>query len=317
MKRIAVACVLALAGNALAAETTAAQLVQACQSLKRQADRDKCLELAVNAVASKSAAATPVAPGLSARDAAMARAQKAIDASLAIQSVTSSGTSLQQYTPYVQQFSIALDQFRAATQTPEEKDAAALLTEALQAYSDVGTYWQADIDFFSRGDYRSTYPGAQPTGLTGTRYILDRYDVPITKADIWGLEKGAPLSVAANVIWGYARAKTNAAKDVIANIGAPKPTEQSSANAQQATPAPEAITKSGSAEENAAPYKMLVDANFQGGTYSAPDYSSARWHAPVAGATVSVYESQAGWARVSPRDDAGEWLPFNQLSSPN
>jgi hypothetical protein len=221
MKRLAIMLgALSIVSPAFSAGTTAEQLVQACQSLKRQADRSKCLEEAVRAAASQAPAVQPqpAQQQPSAKELALSRAEKAIAASDAIQSVVASGISLLQYQPYVQQLSIALDQYRSVAQLQEEKDAASFLGEALQAYSDAGTYWQADISFYSYRDNRIAYGGAQPTGLTGTGWILDRYSISRNKSDIWGIYNGAPLNSALTTIWWYAKDKTQAAKDAVSRI---------------------------------------------------------------------------------------------------
>ena len=219
--RVGIVSVLAasgISGRAFAAPSLAEQLIQACQSLKRQADRGKCLEEAV-----KSATASAAPPSKqetpSTKEVAQARAEKAFAAAQAIQSVVATGISLVQYQPYIHQFSIALDQYRAAAQLPDEKEAISRLDQALQAYSDAALYWRADIEFYSRSDNRLAYAGGLPANLAGTTQILDRYQVPTRKSDMWGINQGAPLSVALTTIWGYAGDQIKLAKHNIDSIG--------------------------------------------------------------------------------------------------
>ncbi|MFL9960474.1 hypothetical protein PQR02_04920 [Paraburkholderia sediminicola] len=286
--------------------------MQACQSLKRQADRDKCLESAIKAVSPKPAAEAPVAPLPTAKEAAQARIAKALEASRAVQSVANSGTSFLQYQSYIPPFAIALDQFKAVAQLPEEKDAAMLLADALDAYTDAATYWQLDNRFYSYENNRIGFPDAQPAALAGTVDIVLRYKVPLQRADMFGFQKGAPLSTALSTIWEYAQDKTNAAQDAINKIG--KPTEAARAQ-PDATPQQIAAAKRLATSENDNPWQMIVTSGFVGGTYSAPSYSAPRLSNSVAGVKVSAYGYRDGWARVSPKGQTEQWIPINQLSN--
>ncbi|PVX86446.1 hypothetical protein [Paraburkholderia unamae] len=221
-----------------------------------------------------------------------------------------------QYQPYVLQLSIALDQFRSAAQTQEERDAAGLLAEALQAYTDAATYWQADIEFYARNGNRLAYMGGQPVGLTGTGYILDRYNVPIQNSDVWGLQKGAPLNVALVTIWQYAKGKTDEAADAIENVGLPVHGGQASGGAAPSNSAASNVT-SAVTKELDPPWSMRVSASFTGGSYTQPNYSAKRLDGSVAGVNVTAYASNGDWARVTPVGGPEQWIPMSQLSNPD
>ncbi|CAE6846717.1 hypothetical protein [Paraburkholderia aspalathi] len=308
MKKIAIACAIALSSPAFAG-STATELVQACQSLKRQEERNTCLVEAVKAVSgSTQQAAAPVGPSVSPKDAARVRAQQVIEASQAIQSIAASGTSLLQYQSFVQQFSILLGQYRAAVQTPDEKEASVLLSDALNAYSDAGAYWQADNEFFSHSDARITYRWAQPTGLTGTRYILDRYSVPISKADLWGIQKGAPLAEALSTIWEYAQNKTDAAKNALAGIESPA---KAARDARVNAAGPPAKL----AEMIGTPLVWTVKDDYAGGAYADHDLTAPRDSEPAAGKSVPIYASYGRWLRTTPLGKPPKWFRSDDLNA--
>lgn len=307
MKKIAMACALLLTSPAFAADT-AAQLVQACQSLKRQEDRNVCLVAAVKAVAPQPVTAAPMP---SAKEAAQARIAKALEASQTIHSVGASGTSYLQYQSYIPPFAIALDQFKAAAQSQEEKDAAVLLSDALDAYSDAGTYWQLHNRFYAYENNRIGFPDAMPAALAGTTAILLRYNVPVQRADMFGLQKGASLETALTTIWQYAQDKTNAAKDAIANLGIPARVDQKTADsaptARSDAPAPvlrEMIGK---------PLIWHVRDDYNGGAYVDHELSAPRDHEEMAGKPVPMYATYGQWIRATPTGEAPKWFRMADL----
>lgn len=130
-------------GNANAqAPTKADVLIQACQSLKRQSDRNKCLEEAVKAAAgtakadSAPVAAPPVPAPPSNKDVAAKRSEQVFAAAQALQSVIDIGVSYNDYQPYVQKLAVELGTYKNLIVLDEEKRAAEKLQLALVAYTD-------------------------------------------------------------------------------------------------------------------------------------------------------------------------------------
>lgn len=195
-----------------------ASTIAACEKLKRQSDRDKCLEFAITA-ASTQRQAPPVVEAESASTLAKRRAADVLSAAADVQSVVASGVSYNDYGPYVQKLAIAMDRYKAASFLPEEKTAVEKLEQALTALQDARDYWQRDIEFFSRFS-ATTYPGGLPTDLAGTESIVSRYSIPTRKADFWGLSRGALRHEALAAIWQFAALRVSEAKDAINSIGA-------------------------------------------------------------------------------------------------
>jgi hypothetical protein len=299
MNKTVIACVISLAvsSHAIAADT-ATQLVLACQSLKRQDDRNTCLAEAVKAVSvSAQQTAAPAVPQVSAKDEAQARAAKALTAAQSLRSVVnSSGVSLLGYGPYVQQLAIAIDQYRAVAQLPEENRAIAQLDNALEAYSDAATFWESNNTFYAKSNNRFVYGHALPSAMTDTGDFLTKYHIPRIRSDLLGIYTGAPLSTALTAMWAAAGDDEDAAKDALAGIGAP----------------PKPIDDPDTQEWKNKRF-AIVKMNFVGGTFAAPDLSSAHSDEQLAGKAVYVSASRGTWARVSRKGETEQWLPFSDL----
>ncbi|HEV2612513.1 MAG TPA: hypothetical protein VGU61_19785 [Noviherbaspirillum sp.] len=209
------------------ASGNAESLVKACQSLKRQSDRNKCLEEAIKSSANAQPAvqaipAAPAVPEAPVKEIAAKRAETIFASVAAMKSVIDIGVSYNDYQPYIQRIAVDLGQYRQAAQLPEEKDAVALLEKALEAYGDARDYWQADINFYSRRDNRLAYAGGLPTTMAGVGGIVSKYDIPVQKSDIWGINHGATRGVALSRIWSVADESVTAAKALLDGIGQTK-----------------------------------------------------------------------------------------------
>lgn len=193
-------------------------LIAECGKLKRQSDRDKCLELAV-AAARPAIAPAPTPPQETSKQAAERKSADVFAAAQDMQSVISSGISYNDYGPYVQRFAIALDRYKANATLAQEREAVDRLSEGLEAMQDAREYWQADINFFSRNS-SVTYPGGLPTDLAGTTRMVSKYGIPTRKADFWGLSQGAHRHEALDAIWKYAGYRVDEARSALASIPA-------------------------------------------------------------------------------------------------
>lgn len=218
MKKIIGVALLCAFSSANAADSNAS-IIQTCQGLKRQSDRNKCLEEAFKSASiTKPMVAVASLPEKSKRDIASKRAEQVFSYAQEIQSVIGLGVSYNDYSPYIQKFAIAVDQYKSAAELPEEKDAAAFLVNAIDAYRDAREYWGADIRFYSNSDNYTSYPGGLPSQLAGTGHILNKYQIPISKSDFWGLFEGARRDLALTTIWQFAKDATSSAKGAIDKI---------------------------------------------------------------------------------------------------
>jgi hypothetical protein len=201
----------------------AQNLIQACEALKRQTDRNKCLEEAIKALSTAPQVSAPIPVAVaelpaapSKKEAAAKRMESVIAATTALQSVIDLGISYNDYQPYIQKLAVEIGQYKAAVQFNEEKSAVTKLEEALNAYRNAASYWQADIHFYSRDSNRIAYFGSLPMNLAGVSSIVHAYNIPTQKSDIWGLNYGATRSQALSTIWQYAKARIDDALEAVA-----------------------------------------------------------------------------------------------------
>lgn len=216
----------------------------ACESLKRQSDRNVCIAEVVRSQASPTAAPTQAQtpPPPSEKELALSRAEAVLTAADTLRSVTNSGVSYEQYGPYVQALAIALDRYRANKLSPTEQEAASALADALSAFQDASTYWWKDIEFFSRSRNRQSYPFALPAGLANTDDLVQRYQMPVRNADLFGFHSGVPRGDALRTIWQFAKTKSESARSILSTAGVPPATAISQRQAPAArigNPTPE------------------------------------------------------------------------------
>lgn len=197
-------------------------LIQACEALKRQSDRNKCLEEAIKALSKppQPPVSVPVAvveppPAPSKKEVAAKRIETVIAATTALQSVIDLGISYNDYQPYIQKLAVEIGQYKASIQFDEERSAVSKLEEALNAYRNAASYWQADIRFYARDSNRVAYFGSLPMNLAGVSDIVNAYNIPTQKSDIWGLNYGATRAQALATIWQYAKDRIHSAQEAI------------------------------------------------------------------------------------------------------
>lgn len=215
---IALVC---FAGSACASDASTS-IIQACQTLKRQTDRNKCLEEAVRSLAAAKSVEdaakhtpSPKPPEPSNKEIAAKRSEQVFAAALALQSVIDLGVSYNDYKPYIQKLAVELGSYKTTIQLQEEKLAAELIEKALKAYDDAREYWYADIEFYARRDNRLAYFGSLPMELAGVAHIVNRYSIPVQKSDLFGLNVGATRSTALSTIWRAASSSVDQARIAI------------------------------------------------------------------------------------------------------
>ena len=191
-------------------------LIAECEKLKRQSDRDKCIEVAVASLAARPVPG-PKSSQAAAKPGAALRAAEVLSAVQDIQSLATRGITFKDYMPYVQGLAIAIDRFRASAVMDQEKEAADRLGEALTAMQDARWYWQTDINFFARNS-PTKYPGGMPIELAGTEAIISKYDVPTQKAGLWSAKPGAHRDEALAAMWRYASDRVAEARAALASL---------------------------------------------------------------------------------------------------
>ncbi|MBZ2208239.1 hypothetical protein [Massilia soli] len=209
---------LACAGAVPDKLTAASQrpLIAECEKLKRQSDRDKCIEVAVASLAARPVPRPTSSQG-GAKPDAVRRAADVLSAVQDIPGLATRGITFKDYMPYVQGLAIAIDRFRASAVTDQEKEAADRLGEALTAMRDARWYWQTDINFFARNS-STKYPGGMPIELAGTEAIISKYDVPTQKAGLWNAKPGAHRDQALAAMWRYASDRVDEARAALATV---------------------------------------------------------------------------------------------------
>lgn len=189
----------------LVAAQTSDILIEACNSMQDSARRLECLKAAVQATSSKKASTSE----------ALKIAFSNMRAGLEV------GISYKNYQAVLLELAKALSQFK---QNPGEAGAAAIpaFDAAIESYTDAGTLWQRSIDFFASNANTLTYRGRLPVGLTGLDWLVRKYSLRTSKADIWGLEAGIESDSSRRLIWDFAKQKEEEGFFLLSNIGKKK-----------------------------------------------------------------------------------------------
>ena len=233
MARKSLSCSIALAAMALtyqgiclsAPSDDADRLIDACRAIKNSTKRIECLEATARlaskpVVSGQVAAMQPTTPPVKTKEEiaierhaeTKARWDGAFRSAAAIKSAIDVGMSRIQYGTFVQQLSAEVAIARSKSRYASEKEVADRYQQAVEAYSDAGSFWSACINFFAGGRNDLSYPGGLPLELTNMAWFADRYNVPTQKADFWGANRGVPLNVGVSVVWEYAQTKVEEAQ---------------------------------------------------------------------------------------------------------
>jgi hypothetical protein len=184
--------------SALVTAQPAAVLLEACNAVQDSTIRLECLKAAVGEVKRK------------APHDALSRAFIGFQGSLA------SGMSLLSYQAGVQELARELAIYRSEA-PPEAAAGLAMLHSALETYSDASAFWNASITFYARRDSSFAYPGGLPMQMVGLEWMLRKYDLPVRKSDIWGVNGGVPTDAGRQALWTHARAESERGFALLAN----------------------------------------------------------------------------------------------------
>lgn len=170
---------------------TPSVLIEACNAVQDSVKRLECLKAAMGV--------TPAKPPSAELDTVM-RAFSNMQASLNI------GISYNNYQLALLDLAKAVATYK---QEAGDKGAAAgkLFDSALEAYRDAGTFWEHYISFYARRGNDIAYSGGLPVNLNGLDWLVGRYNLPTTKSDIWGIERGLPVETTRAELWRVAKAR--------------------------------------------------------------------------------------------------------------
>lgn len=115
------------------------------------------------------------------------------------------GINFNNYQLAVIELSKGIEQFKAEAGA-EYPLAVENFNDALTSYGDAAKLWEASITFYSNRSFASTFANAMPVSLTGTKWIADKYSIPL-RSDFFGMNPGIPVDSARLQIWNAAREK--------------------------------------------------------------------------------------------------------------
>ena len=130
-----------------------------------------------------------------------------------LQAILNSGTSYNSYSTQIETAVKAANHFGRFANTPQQISAAKLFSESLEAHKDAQAFWQADIRWYAKRDNYITWPRGLPVELTGTSYLVTKYNLQTTKSDFWGLNRGLPKLETLTAIWAVANQRSDEANE--------------------------------------------------------------------------------------------------------
>lgn len=171
-------------------------MLEGCAAITNQQKKAACFESVMQL--SKKTPAPPTATPYTKFDSIKRTAA-------ALKSATDVGVTFIQYMPYIQQLATEVQLVRAMNNTKYELEALSYYEKAIDAYQDAHTFWNAWIDFYSRRDNKATYFGGLPIRQTNIGWIVNKYSIPTTNADLLGIWTGVTQSAALSTIWRTAQ----------------------------------------------------------------------------------------------------------------
>lgn len=171
-------------------------LLEACNAMQDPAKRLECLKAAVGSSAKMPAPSTALEN--------VRRAFGDMNSSLDV------GVSYRDYQSAMLDLAKAVGAYkREAANTDQER--VRLFDEALAIYADAGTFWERSITFYAQHDNNLSYGGGVPVGLNGLEWLVAKYQLPTSRADLLGFHAGLPVSATRSQLWKLAQAKAEAA----------------------------------------------------------------------------------------------------------
>ena len=82
-----------------------------------------------------------------------------------------------------------------------------LLDESLATYSDTGTFWATSISFYARSNNQMSYFGGLPVMLTNMDWLVSKYGLSTTNADLLGFHTGLHVTNTRTTLWAKAAIK--------------------------------------------------------------------------------------------------------------
>lgn len=211
MKKLVFAAACLVAGPAIAQAPLV--LIEACNAILEADKRLECLKAAMG---SNAAAAKPQAID------AISGAFAAMQASIGV------GISYSNYQVAMLDLAKALAAYKQEV-GEAGRESAKFFDAAVEAYSDVGVFWERSIAFYARRSNEVTYSGGLPVSMNGLEWLVAKYSLGTVKSDILGIERGLPVQMTRAQIWVIAKQKADEAMRVArlpsAKSGSPPDTE--------------------------------------------------------------------------------------------
>lgn len=190
----ALICILALAPLVASAQPSEV-LLEACNAMQDAAKRLECLKAAVGSSAKNSVPSTALEN--------VRRAFGDMNSSLGI------GISYRDYQAAMLDLAKAVGAYKREAGA-EEQERVRLFEEALAIYGDAGVFWERSISFYARGDNNLSYGGGLPIGLNALEWLVSKYQLPTSRADLLGFHAGLPVNATRSRLWELARTKAEA-----------------------------------------------------------------------------------------------------------
>lgn len=171
-------------------------LLEACNAMQDAAKRLECLKAAVGSSAMSQASSKALEN--------VRRAFGDMNSSLDI------GISYRDYQSAILDLSKAVGAYKREAVSADQKRVR-LLDEALEIYSDARIFWEKSIGFYARRDNNLSYAGGLPVGLNGLDWLVSKYQLSTSRADLLGFHAGLPVSTTRSQLWKLAQAKAEAA----------------------------------------------------------------------------------------------------------
>lgn len=156
----------------------ATALIEACNALTDAQKRLECMKAAFASTQTKDDDKT----------------QSLVNAFTGFWGRVEAGSSLINYQSALSNLAQEFAVFKNSSPAPEQETIEAF-EKSLEAYRDAGEFWQKSISFYARRDNRISYGGGLPVNMVGIGWMLSKYELPATRADVWGIQIGVPTEL--------------------------------------------------------------------------------------------------------------------------
>jgi murein DD-endopeptidase MepM/ murein hydrolase activator NlpD len=182
--------------SSLAQAQVPSVLIEACNALPDADKRLECLKATMQQGAAPVAAQASNVAAIDTVDKAFNR----MKANLGI------GISYNNYQTALLDLAQAVSELKRVG-TSLSAEGLVLLDDALETYSDAGKFWERSISFYAQRDNSLSYFGGLPVGLTSMEWLVNKYSLSTTRADLLGFHTGLHVSNTRTTLWDRAATK--------------------------------------------------------------------------------------------------------------